>query len=137
MSSPSNPILVDTSAWIEFLRGTGSPIHLKLRQLIQEDAPLVTTDVVVMEILAGAKDERRSAELRRFLLRFDHLPTEGLGDFERAAATFRSCRRRGETIRSLFDCLVAAVALRGGAVVLAQDRDYEALARHVGLQLLA
>lgn len=127
-------ILVDTSAWIEFLRGTGSPTHLELRRLIEEDAPLATTDVVVMELLAGSGDEGRHRELRRFLLRFTHLPTSGLADFEQAAGIFRKCRKEGATIRSLFDCLVAAVALRTDTPVLALDRDYEAIARHTPLR---
>lgn len=128
-------IVVDTSAWVEFLRATGSRTHEKLRTLIAEDAPLATTDVVVMELLAGAPTEARVRELRRFLLRFHHLPTGGLGDFERAAAVYRRCRRGGETVRSLSDCLVAAAALRAGASVLGHDRDFEVMARHVGLAL--
>lgn len=127
-------ILADTSAWIEFLRATGSPTHLELRGLIENEAPLATTDVVVMELLAGAGDELRLRELRRFLLRFTHLPTDGLADFEQAAGIFRRCRREGETIRSLLDCLVAAVAIRMDVPVLALDRDYEAIARHTPLR---
>ena len=127
-------ILVDTSAWIEFLRGTGSPTHLELRLLIDEEAPLATTDVVVMELLAGAGDEGRLRELRRFLLRFTHLPTDGLADYEMAAGIYRRCREEGATIRSPFGCLVAAVALRTDTPVLALDRDYEAIARHTPLR---
>lgn len=127
-------ILVDTSAWIEFLRATGSPTHLELRRLIEDEAPLATTDIVVMELLAGAGDEARHLELRRFLLHFTHLPTDGLADFEQAAGIFRRCRREGETIRSLLDCLVATVALRMDVPVLALDRDYEAIGRHTVLQ---
>ena len=134
-SSPGPPILVDTSAWVEFLRGTGSSVHHRLRGLIEAETPLATTDVVVMEILAGAKDRAHSARLRRFLLRFRHLPTEGLADFEAAAEIFRTCREKGDTVRSLFDCLVAGVALRAGVPVLALDRDYEAISRHTGLHL--
>ena len=132
----SDTVLVDTSAWIEFLRGTGSPVHLMLTGLIDEGAALATTDVVVMEILAGARDEARSRELRRFLLHFDHFPSQGLADFERASEIFRRCRGGGETIRSLLDCLVAAVALREEVPVLARDRDYEAISRHTGLEIL-
>lgn len=129
-------ILVGTSAWVEFLRATGSPTHHRLRSLIAEDAPLASTDVVVMELLAGARDEGRARELRRLLLRFDHLPTEGLGDYERAAGLYRRCRQAGETVRSLSDCLVAAVALRAGVPVLAWDRDFAVMARCVGLELV-
>jgi predicted nucleic acid-binding protein len=68
------------------------------------------------------------------LLQFDGVPVEPV-DYETAAACYRSCRRAGETVRALLDCLVAAVAIRVGAALLARDRDFEALARHTGLQL--
>jgi predicted nucleic acid-binding protein len=58
-----------------------------------------------------------------------------LDDFEAAAELYRRCRRGGETVRTLMDCLVAAVALRTGAAVLHQDRDYDAIARHAPLQI--
>jgi predicted nucleic acid-binding protein len=128
--------LVDTSAWIEFLRGTGSSVHHRLRALIESGAPLATTDVVVMEVLAGARDKGHWEKLRRFLLHFDHLPTNGLADFEHAARISRACREEGETVRSLFDCLVGAVAIRTGLPVLAHDRDYDVIARHTGLELV-
>lgn len=128
--------VVDSSAWVEFLRATGSAAHRRLRTLIEDESPLATTDVVVMELLAGARDEARVRVLRRFLLRFDHVPTEGLADFEEAASLYRRCRRGGEAVRSLSDCLVAAVAVRAGAPVLAHDRDFETIARNSSLELL-
>jgi predicted nucleic acid-binding protein len=123
-------ILVDTSAWVEYLRATGSATNASLRRLIAEEADLVVTDVVVMEVLAGAPTERRVVELRRLLNRFDLLPVQGLADFEAAAALYRRCRRGGETVRKLTDCLVAAVAMRTGASLLHCDRDFDAIARH-------
>lgn len=128
-------ILVDTSVWIEFLRCTGSPAHVQLRSLIEEDAPLATTDPVVMEILAGAREEDDVRPLRDMLAALTHLPIDGLADFEHAAAIQRSCRRAGQTVRSSMDCLIAAVAIREGAAILAQDRDFAVIASHTGLQL--
>ena len=126
-------ILADTSAWVEYLRATGSATNVSLRRLIADEEDLVVTDVVVMEILAGAPTERRVVELRRLLNRFDLLPVQGLADFEAAAALYRTCRRGGETVRKLTDCLIAAVALRTGASLLHCDRDFDAIARHAPL----
>ncbi len=128
-------ILADTSAWVEYLRATGSPVHRRMRQLITEDAGVVTTDVVVMELLAGATKDEELTELRRLLLRFEHLPIDPLDDFETAADLYRQCRHSGETVRALLDCLVAAVSLRTGAAVLYQDRDFDAIARQTPLQI--
>jgi predicted nucleic acid-binding protein len=128
-------ILADTSAWVEYLRATGSPVDRRMDQLIDGDADLATTDVVVMELLAGATKDEQLTQLRRMLLPFEHLPVDPLDDFETAADLYRQCRRGGETVRTLLDCLVAAVALRTGAAVLHQDRDYDAIARQSPLQL--
>jgi predicted nucleic acid-binding protein len=128
-------ILADTSAWIEYLRDTGSPVCERVDELIAEKSRLVTTDPVVMEVLAGAKSDEHFAELRRLLLRFRHEPTIGLADYEMAADIFRRCRRGGETVRVLTGCLIAAVALRTGAAVLHRDEDFDVIARHTGLRL--
>jgi predicted nucleic acid-binding protein len=128
-------ILADTSAWVEFLRATGSSAHLRLRELIAGEGELATTEVVMMELLAGAADTEELARLRRLLGRFRLLPVEGLADYEAAADLYRRCRVGGETVRKLTDCLIAAVALRHGAALLHRDHDYEVLARHTPLRV--
>jgi predicted nucleic acid-binding protein len=128
-------IVADTSAWVEYLRATGSPIHLRLRELIADEGDLATTEVVIMELLAGAADAEAMTRLRRFLGRFELLPVEGLADHEAAAELYRRCRAGGETIRKLTDCLIAAVALRHGAALLHRDHDFEVLARHTPLRV--
>ncbi len=128
-------ILADTSAWVEYLRATGSPAHLHLRKLIAEQGDLATTEVVLMELLAGAANAGEVTRLRRLLGRFELLPVEGLADYEAAAELYRRCRAGGETVRSLTDCLIAAVALRHGANLLHRDHDFEVIARHTPLRV--
>jgi predicted nucleic acid-binding protein len=128
-------ILADTSAWVEYLRATGSPVHLRLRELIAGEGELVTTEVVIIELLAGAADAEEVASLRRLLGRFELVAVEGLADFEAAADLYRRCRAGGETVRKLSDCLIAAVALRHGATLLHRDADFEVIARHTPLQV--
>jgi hypothetical protein len=130
-------ILVDSSAWIEFLRATGSPTHLQLRSLLQEEAELACTDVVVMEILAGARGDADRERLRRLLFGLEFLAVDGPADYERAAELFRRCRSGGETPRKLSDCLIAAVAIRNDAGLLCEDADFLAIARHAPLRLAA
>jgi predicted nucleic acid-binding protein len=127
-------ILVDTSAWTEYLRGTGSGTHFRLRELLAADAVLATTDVVHMELLAGARNETDDVQLRRLLAALEHVPVGPL-DWETAARLHRTCHRQGEPVRSLTNCLVAAVAIRIGAQVLAHDREFVILARLTDLEL--
>lgn len=129
-------ILVDSSAWVEFLRGTGSPAHLRLRAGLEGTEPIACTDVVLMEILAGARDEADRDRLRRLLFGLEFLAVDGPADYEQAAELYRLCRSRGETPRKLSDCLIAAVAIRNDAELLCEDADFEALARHAPLRLV-
>ncbi|MBV9952960.1 MAG: PIN domain nuclease [Acidimicrobiia bacterium] len=127
--------LVDTSAWVEYLRATGSPTHAAVRVLIDAGRATHTTEVVMMEVLAGARSERHVTQLNELLLACEFVPLEGLSDFEQAVTIYRTCRRAGETVRALNDCLVATVAMRAGLDVLHTDRDFDAIARHTDLEL--
>lgn len=125
-------ILVDTSAWVEFLRDTGSSVCEAVDRLLDDD--LAICDPVAMEVLAGARDERHLAQLRGLLGRATMLPTTP-ADYDGAAGLYRACRARGETARKLIDCLIAAVAIREGAAVLHADADFDVISRHTDLRL--
>jgi hypothetical protein len=125
-------ILIDTSAWVEFLRDTGSHVCNRVDALLAEE--IATCDPIRMEVLAGARDERHVRRLRRLLARAAALPTEP-GDYERAASIYRHCRREGETVRKLIDCLIAAVAIRADVAILHRDADFDVIARHTELEV--
>lgn len=126
-------ILIDTSAWIEFLRATGSDVNERVRVQLAEQ--IATCDPVRMELLAGARDERHLGELRRLLARATNLPTSP-GDYDDAALLYRTCRRSGDTPRKLIDCLIAAIAIRHEAPILHSDTDFDVLARHTALSVI-
>jgi predicted nucleic acid-binding protein len=129
-------LLADSSAWVEYLRKTGSPTHMRLRAAFEgKSVEVATTDVVVMEVLAGARDDADRDELRQMLYGCSFLQVDGPADYEQAAEIHRACRRGGETVRKLTDCLIAAVAIRNGAELLQRDADFEVIARHTALQL--
>lgn len=128
-------ILVDSSAWVEFDRATGSPVDVTLTDLIGSGAPIAVTEPIVMEVCAGAKSLARESDLRRLLLAFDFAPLDPTTDFNGAVTIYRTCRRVGVTPRGLIDCLIAAVALRHDAAVLAADRDFARLGEAVGLRM--
>jgi predicted nucleic acid-binding protein len=128
-------VLVDTSAWIEYLLGTGSPHHTYVRDAILVDRALAWTEPILYALIAGARSPQRAAELRALLLRGPMLAVEGLQDWEAGAQLYRSARSKGLTVRSSIDCLITAVALRTGSPVLARDRDFEALAQVSDLRI--
>ncbi|MEJ7832055.1 MAG: PIN domain nuclease [Nocardioides sp.] len=128
-------ILADTSAWVEFDRATGGPADVRMSELISDGSHLSVTEPVMMEVFAGARDPGRERDLRRLLARFPLLGFDPAADFDGAVTVYRTCRRSGITPRGLIDCMIAAIAWRHGAAVLAHDRDFARVASVVGLEL--
>lgn len=124
-------ILIDTSAWIEFLRDTGSPVCRKVDALLGSE--IAVCDPVRMEVLAGARGPGHLTALRGLLARGVTLPTTS-ADYETAAALYRICRQRGGTVRKFIDCLIAAVAIASDCPILHSDTDFETLAKHTALR---
>jgi predicted nucleic acid-binding protein len=128
-------ILADTSAWLEFDRATGSAVDRRVTYLIAEGGPLAVTEPVVMEVVAGARSDAREIDLRRLLLRVELVAVDATADFDAAVRIYRRCRRAGVTPRGLIDRLIAAVAWRRGATLLAQDVDLHRVAEVIGVAL--
>ena len=128
-------ILADSSAWIEYLRGTGSETHLQLRELVTSGARVATTDLVLLEVLAGAQTQDRHDHWQGLLYTCEYLRSQPPLDYEAGATIYRTCRRGGHTVRAPLDCVIAAIAMRCKAAILTKDRDFTAIARHVELEL--
>lgn len=128
-------ILVDTSAWVEYDRATSSPVDHRLTGLIGAGADVAITEPILMEVLAGARDERRRHDLRRLLTSFNWIAFDAVADFEGAARIYRSCRAAGITPRGLIDCMIVNVAIRADVALLAADRDVELMATVVPLRV--
>lgn len=119
--------LVDTSIWIDLLREVRSTATERLRALLlAEDA--CVAPVIVQEILAGARSE---ADFERLAAHFLALPmlATSLATHARAGELYARCRWSGATPRSPHDCLIAATAVEHEVPLLAEDRDFEILAR--------
>jgi predicted nucleic acid-binding protein len=128
-------ILIDTSAWIEYLRATGSAAAIEVRRLLSTEADrVVMCEPVAMEILSGAVDDDRHAKLEQLVNGLPTLRTDDAVDFRSAAAIYRAARRAGQTIRGINDCLIAAVSMRHGASIVHRDADFEVIAAITGLK---
>ena len=128
-------ILTDSSAWVEYLRGTGSAVHARVRAHHELSSELAFTEIVAMELYAGARSAAEERDVDAIVRGSSFLAVGGLADYEHAASLYRTCRRRGETIRRMNDCLIAVVAIRNDVPVLHNDRDFDVLARHTELRV--
>lgn len=128
-------ILADTSAWVEYDRATDSSVDRRLSDLLETVGSVAVTEPVVMEVLAGARDDRRETDLRRLLLRFELLSFDPVSDFDGAVRIYRRCRAAGVTPRGMIDCMIASVAWRRSATLLAYDADMDRVSRVIGVDV--
>lgn len=128
-------ILVDTSAWIEYFRATGSAAATEVRRLIsEEERQIAMCEPIAMEILSGAADDNAYVMLERLVNGLPSLGVDNAIDFRAAADIYRAARRAGKTIRSINDCLIASVALRHGARIVHRDADFDVIAQMTSLE---
>jgi predicted nucleic acid-binding protein len=120
-------ILIDASAFIEFLNRTGNREDTLIEQLIINNEDIAIADITLTEILQGIKTDREYREVKASLLTFPILPLKSPDSYMAAVDLYRKCRKRGLTIRSTVDLLIAQIALENGATLLHNDRDFEAI----------
>jgi predicted nucleic acid-binding protein len=129
--------LVDTSAWIAYLRDTDSEVCNKLDALIEKDDRVATTDVVIMELLSGVATPQTRQKIWGLMNRCVMLPTRPLFDYEVAAELYSRCRADGFNPANTNDLLIAAVAIGKKVPLLAADTDFERIAAVSSLRLAA
>ncbi len=125
-------IVVDSSVWIDHLRGKSTPQVAKLHELVGQEL-LIVGDVILCEVLLGVPSEREAAAVERDLRRFDLVTMLGIEQAVRAAALYRALRSRGITIAKTIDLLIGAWCIGNGARLLHSDRDFTVLERHAEL----
>ena len=124
--------LIDTSAWVEYLRDSNSATCNEVDRLLNSE--LALCDAIRMELLAGARDEQHVAQIEKLLARATVIKTESI-DYDNAAAIYRACRKLGLTIRTHIDCLIAAIAIRTRTELLHSDSDFDAIAKVTMLRI--
>jgi predicted nucleic acid-binding protein len=117
--------LIDTSIWIDYFREIENSPVKQFNSILEKNLPFGITGVIFQEILQGAATTRDFQQLKDYLItqRFFH-PQDNIVSFESAANLFYSCRRKGITIRSTIDCLIAQVAIENDLILLHNDQDY-------------
>jgi predicted nucleic acid-binding protein len=118
-------VLVDTSVWVDFLNGYPSPERQILADLFASDHEVCACGVVVAEVFQGLRKDEGRARLATLFRDLTYLEPGGIDLYLRAADLYRALRKRGVTIRSTIDCLIAVLAEEEDCALLARDRDME------------
>jgi len=126
-------IVVDSSVWIANLRGLDTPMVRKLRAAVDDENDLLIGDLILLEVLQGARDEAHADRIERNLRRY---PVASMLDGDlavQAARNYRRLRVRGITVRKTIDMIIGAFCIAGNHVLLHDDRDFDPMADHLGL----
>jgi predicted nucleic acid-binding protein len=119
--------LVDTSAWIEYFRNTGSAACSFVDQLADDPHTLATTQPVLLELRVGARG-MAARRIDAIVWRAALLDVDVNIDFDMAGDLYHAVLDSGHEVRAVIDCLIAAVAIRTGATLVHQDRDFDRIA---------
>jgi predicted nucleic acid-binding protein len=128
-------ILVDTSVLIHFFKGIDNKSNRKFRIVLQRGMPFGINSLIFQEVLQGAGSEKEYLTLKKYLetQRFYHLK-DPIGSFAEAAKIYLDCRKKGITIRSTIDCLIAQTALENDLLLLHEDSDFDLMAKVIPLK---
>jgi predicted nucleic acid-binding protein len=128
-------VIVDSSVWIDFLNGVTNP-ETQWLDLRADTQPFGLTTTILTEVLQGFRDEKEAALVQAELMRFEILELHDVGLAVTAAAHYRQLRRKGQTIRTTVDLLIATYCIRDEHALLHRDRDFDVFEKHLGLQVI-
>jgi hypothetical protein len=128
-------ILVDTSVLIHFFKGVDSESSRRFRMVLQRGIPFGINSLIFQEVLQGAGSEKEYFTLKKYLetQRFYHLK-DPIESFAKAAKIYVDCRKKGITIRSTIDCLIAQTVLENDLLLLHEDSDFDLMAKVIPLK---
>jgi len=129
-------VIVDTTVWVDYLRGTTTPqtdwLHAELP--VQR---LGLTDLILCEVLQGVPDDRRARQVQQELSKLETFAMAGVSLAIRASRNYRTLRRKGYTVRKTIDCLIATFCLLNGHSLLHNDHDFDPFERELGLSVVS
>jgi len=130
-------IVVDSSVWIAHLRGQATPAVLRLHAIAQhEDDRILVGDLILLEVLQGARDEAHAARIERDLRVYPIAPMLDETIAVQAARNYRFLRARGITVRKTIDMIIGTFCLVKDHALLHDDRDFDPVAAHLGLRVV-
>ncbi|MDP2915742.1 MAG: PIN domain nuclease [Candidatus Aminicenantes bacterium] len=129
-------ILVDTSVLIDYLKGTENPAAQAFHSILEKKIPYGIHDVIYLEVLQGSKTEKDFKELKTYLeTQTFYDVRNGHESYAEAAQMFMALKKKGVTVRSTVDCLIALVAMENDLFLLHNDEDFARISDHFPLKI--
>ena len=128
-------ILVDTTVWIDFFAGRPRPHVATLEQLLQTGEDICICGIVLAEVLQGIRSDSEYTKTKDYFESLVFLPMTH-ATFLRSSQMYRALRKKGITIRTPLDCMIASVAIEHRVPLLHNDRDFDKIANHTNLEVV-
>ena len=128
-------ILVDTTVWIDFFTGRPRPHVATLEQLLQTGEDICICGIVLAEVLQGIRSDSEYTKTKDYFESLVFLPMTH-ATFLRSSQMYRALRKKGVTIHTPLDCMIASVAIEHGVPLLHNDRDFDKIANHTNLEVV-
>jgi predicted nucleic acid-binding protein len=128
--------LVDTSVWVDFLRGEKSIERETLHKLVEAEEDIAITEIILTETLQGIKKDKDFQTTKDYLLEFPIYRPKGIETYLEAVRIYRECRKRGKTVRKTVDCIIAAICIENDLPLLHRDSDFNLIAACTNLKIL-
>jgi len=128
-------VIVDSSVWIDFLKGVTTPETQWLDLRLDHD-PVALTTLILAEVLQGLRDDREASAVEAELRKFEIVELHDVALAVEAAGHYRRLRQRGHTVRKTIDLLIATYCVREDHQLLHRDRDFDLFEQHLGLQVI-
>jgi predicted nucleic acid-binding protein len=128
-------IVADISIWIDFFKEIDAP-HVDALRLYWDAEQVAVTDVIIMEVLQGFRNDADYAAARKIMDGLEYIPFWGKRNMERAASNYRLLRKNGVTIRKPNDVVIGTFCIENGFQLLHTDRDFEPMEKFLGLRVV-
>ncbi len=130
----SDPLIFETSVWIDFLRNKSNPSSDLLTAYIEKNDQVLLTPTILQEVLQGIRDDAQYQHIREILSYFTTLQHPPIQAAIGAAELYRSLRKKGVTIRKSNDCLIAFYAIEFSIAIVHSDSDFDLIGKHTKLK---
>lgn len=131
-----NPVLIDTSVWIDFFRGISNRQTVLLKEFIENENPVFICPLIIQEILQGIRNDDEYRKVKSNILNMDILLIDPVESSVGAADLYRKLRGRGVTVKKSNDCMIAYYAIFFGIYLLHNDKDFDLISKYLDLKII-
>lgn len=126
----NEPLLIDTSVWIDFFHGIENEGVKLFTEYLENDLPIYTCPIIIQEILQGIKGDKKYGQVKDYLFALNVLNDDAIEAALGAVKIYRKLREKGITIRKSNDCLIAYYAIKYSLKIVHKDRDFDNIIKY-------